>query len=259
MLVQSFSIGKDNNKNEDYFGYNDDCFVVTDGATDKSGREYNSQTGGEIISKIVVDETLACNLNGIELIEYLNNKVAKLYEKFKIVSEISDAKFRFSCYLVAVRIINNKVVITSIGDTSFRINGQNVFSDVKQVDVNNAEQRAKYIEETGDIAGSREYIMPLLIKQFEYQNNSQDPLGYGVIDGTSTPAKFIKTFEYNISDIKTIEIFTDGYFSIPSGTSIEDWEEAYEITEKEDPNKYMRYKSTKSKDDRTVLIIDFTK
>ncbi len=99
--------------------------------------------------------------------------------------------------------------------------------------------------------------MPLLLKEFEYQNNPQKLLGYGVIDGTYTPAKFVKTFEYDLKKIHTIELFSDGYFDVPKEVSIKSWEKSFEKVEKEDPDKWKKYKSTKSKDDRTIAIIEF--
>jgi hypothetical protein len=75
LKVQTFSKGKIENKNEDYFDYNETCFVIADGATDKSGRKYNYKTGGELASQIVVNEALSSTLNGNELVNLLNEKV----------------------------------------------------------------------------------------------------------------------------------------------------------------------------------------
>lgn len=255
--VQSFSKGKNEDRNEDYFSYNEDCFVIADGATDKSGKKYTEKTGGEIVSKLAVKEALASPLNGVNLIDFINKKVHELYKELGITNEVVDPKFRFSCYIVVARIIGDKLVITCLGDSGFRINGDEVYIDVKQVDIDNAKERSGYILKTGDISGSRDHIMPLLIKQFEYQNNPNHPLGYGVIDGTNTPSKFIKVFEYPINTVSTIELFTDGYFCIPAGVTIREWEKAFEKGEQEDPNKYKKYLSTKSKDDRTIAIIKF--
>jgi serine/threonine protein phosphatase PrpC len=255
--VQSFSEGKNEDRNEDYFSYNEDCFVIADGATDKSGKKYMEKTGGEIVSKLAVNEVLTSSLNGVDLIDFINKKVYELYKKLGITNEVVDPKFRFSCYIVVARIVGDKLVVTCLGDSGFRINGNEVYVDVKKVDIDNAKERAEYILKTGDIAGSRKHIMPLLIKQFEYQNNSIHPLGYGVIDGTNTPSKFIRVFEYPVNTVKTIELFTDGYFSIPAGVTIREWEKAFKEGEQEDPDKYKKYLSTKSKDDRTIAIIKF--
>lgn len=255
--VQTFSKGKIENRNEDYFGYNENCFVIADGATDKSGRRYDNKTGGELVSRIVVKECLSTNLNGIELASYLNKKIKELYGQLKILGETKDPKYRLTCGFICVRLTNDKIIITYLGDLGFRINGTEAYQEKKQVDINNSEERSKYIRKTNDIKGSREHIMPLLLRQFEYQNNPQELLGYGVIDGTKTPPKFVKIFEHNKNKIRIIELFTDGYFDMPKEVSIEAWEKVFEKVEKEDPDKWKKYKSTKSKDDRTIAIIEF--
>jgi len=255
--VNFFSKGKSEDRNEDFFSYNENSFVLSDGATDKSGKTYEGKTGGEIISQFVVKEALSSKLNGVELINFLNQRVSSLYSDLNITDIIGNAQFRFSCTIVVLRIVDDKLIITCVGDSGFRINGKEVYRDTKQVDIINAKERSKYILETNDISGSREYIMPLLLEQFEYQNNPNNSLGYGVIDGTNTPEKFIKVFQYSKDKIKTIEIFSDGYFLIPFESSISEWEKSFEYVEREDPYKFNQYKSTKAKDDRTVAIIRF--
>ena len=255
--VQTFSKGKIENRNEDYFDYNKNCLVIADGATDKSGRKYDDKTGGELVSRIVVKECLSTNLNGIELVNHLNKKIKELYADLKISDEIQDPKFRFTCGFICVGLIADNIVITYLGDLGLRINGTEIYQETKQIDIDTSEERSKYIRKTKDVKGSRVHIMPLLLKQFQYQNNPQEPLGYGVIDGTKTPSKFVKIIEYNIYDVKTIELFSDGYFDIPQEVSIKAWEKAFKNVEKEDPDKWKKYKSTKSKDDRTIAIIEF--
>ena len=255
--VQSFSKGKIENKNEDYFYYNKTAFVIADGATDKSGKNYNSKTGGELVSRSIVKECLSTDQNGIKLVNHLNNKIKELYADLNIMDEIRDPKFRFTCGFICIRIFGDKIVITYLGDLGFRINGSKIYQETKQIDIDNSETRSKYIRETNDVNGSRDHIMPLLLKQFEYQNNPQEVLGYGVIDGTQTPSKFVKVFEYDLEKISTIELFSDGYFDVPHEASIEAWEKSFEKVEKEDPDKWKKYKSTKSKDDRIIAIIEF--
>lgn len=255
--VQIFSQGKVKESNEDCFGYNKSCFVLADGATDKSGKLYDGKSGGEIVSRLVVKEALASELAGVELVDFLNKKVYQLYKDLEITNDIVDPKNRFSCACLAARIIKDKIVITNVGDSGFRINGEEINQQIMLIDKDNSEIRAKYIEKTGDIAGSREYIAPFLLKQFPYQNNPDHALGYGVIDGTPTPEKFIKTFTYPKGEIKILELFSDGYFSIPAGVNIQAWENEHEKVEREDPDKWKKYKSTKSKDDRTIAIIKF--
>lgn len=90
------------------------------------------------------------------------------------------------------------------------------------------------------------------------QRDLQDCLGqdisYGVIDGTSTPEQYVHTYTFPLSDIDSLEVFSDGYFQIPIWKKIEDWEYTFAEWERKDPYKYLLYPSTKSKDDRTIII-----
>ena len=257
MDVQFFSKGKVEGKNEDFFDYNQDCFVLADGATDKSGRKYDEKTGGEIVSRLVVKEALLTSLIGNDLIAYLNKKVSDLYDNLGLGDLMVNPLNRFTCSSIIVRIVGDEIIITSIGDSCFRINGDDIHKASKLCDEPAALERAKYIAETGDVAGSREHIMPMLLNQFEGQNNPHHSFGYGVIDGSSTPEIFIETLSFPKKNINTIELFSDGYFSVPVGITIADWEDEYLKVEREDPDKWLKYKSTKSKDDRTIAIIKF--
>ncbi len=253
--VRSFSRAKNKGGNEDFFAFNKNSFVVADGSTDKSGLRFKGKTGGEIVSRLVVKEVLACQLNGKELVNHLNRKLKELYRKMNISGQTKIPKNRFSSSFISARILGDKLVITHLGSPGFRINNSYVYRPKERVDIKNSEIRSKYIEETGDIVGSRKYILPFILDDFKHQNNKSSKLGYGVVDGTKTPSKFIKTFNYDISDIKTLEIFTDGYFSLASKPFISSWEESFQKVQREDPDKWKKYKSTKFKDDRTVLII----
>jgi serine/threonine protein phosphatase PrpC len=257
MKASVFTAGKSPERNEDFYGSNETTFVVADGATDQSGRKYDGQTGGEIASRLVVETCLESQLEGSALVELINDKVAGLYHRFGVADLISDPKYRFSCVFVAARLSGHELMVTSLGDVGFRVNSKEVHLEIKQIDIDNAEARARYIAETGDVVGSRAYVVPLVIGRYKHQNNPDHKLGYGVIDGTHTPEKYIRTFVFKLNEVKTLEIFTDGYFAIPEGSTIKDWEEAYQQVEREDPDKWRKYKGTKSHDDRTVMVVGF--
>lgn len=257
MKVEVFSQGKIKNKNEDFFGYNKNTFIIADGATDKSGKKYKGKTGGELSSRIIVRECLNTKLNGIRLVKHLNKKINNLYQKFNVIHDKKNAKNRFTCGFICVRVLPKEILITYLGDLGFRINNKKIYQEIKKVDIINSKARAKFIKKTGDIEGGRKYIYPLLDKQFNYQNNPKHKLGYGITDGTKTPKKFIKVFKYQKENVKTLELFTDGYFDTPKGKTIKDWEKIYKQIEKKDPFKYKKYLSTKPNDDRTILIINF--
>lgn len=254
--IEIFTKPKIKNKNEDYADHNKSSFIVVDGATDKSGKTWNEKTGGQLVSELVAKSCLNSNLIGSKLVNQLNKEVRKLYEEIG-KEDFDDPINRFTCGFVLGRINGDKIIITYLGDLGFRINGEIVYQEIKKVDIENAEKRSEYIKRTGNVDLSRDYIMQDIINQFEYQNNQNHELGYGVIDGTETPEKFVRVFEFNKSKIQLLEFFSDGYFEIPGGTTKDDWENIHYIVERLDPDKYLKYKSTKSKDDRTLMIIKF--
>lgn len=160
--------------------------------------------------------------------------------------------------MVTARIVGDKLIVTQIGDTSFRINGRDEYKNDKEVDAINASLRKKYIEETGDIPGGREHIMPRLKEQHKLQNNADDPLGYGFLDGSPVPTKFIRNFSFELSAIETLELVTDGYFgAFPPEPTIEAYETLHQHIESVDPYKIGPFASTKTSDDRTAVIATF--
>jgi len=257
--VDIFTKGKVQDKNKDFFGHNESTFVLADGSTDKSGNTYSGKTGGEIASRVIVETCLSCKLTGSKLVSVLNESLKNVYKNLGIYDRAQkDPVYRFSSTLVFAGISDKRLNVTVVGDSGFRLNGRNSYCFPKTIDLLTSNARADYITKTGDIENSREFILPLLKKQLEYQNNANHVLGYGSIDGIFTPKQFIKEYSFDMGKIKTVEIFSDGYSSVPLQVSIKDWERKYKEVEKEDPYKYLKYKSTKNKDDRTVAIIKFS-
>lgn len=255
--IEQFSEGKNPPKNEDFVGYNEHTLVLSDGATDKSGQSFEGRTGGELAAELVVNTCLASESTGEELINEVTASLRSLYEKINPAA-LNDSAFRFAATVVAAKLQGDQLIITQVGDSSFRINGTDVYTNNKIVDTLTANTRKQYIELTRDVAGSRDFIMPLLKVQHVYQNNNDSPLGYGVIDGSPVPSKFIQTFTFNRSEIKSLELVSDGYYSaFPDEVSIDGYEALHKTIEQTDPNKSGAYASTKLSDDRTVVIARF--
>lgn len=255
--VNLFSEGKDPSRNEDCAGYDMETVVLSDGATDKAGIYYgkdNGQTGGEIVSKLIVDAVLASNLNGRELVDYLTGVIRGYYKRYN-PEALVNSELRFAGTLVAARIVGNELVVTQVGDSIFRINGIDVYKNEKLIDEEMALMRRRYIERTGDIEGGRDIILPYLKKQHKLQNNSRDERGYGVIDGAKVPTKFIRNYNFPLENVVGIELISDGYFGVfPETVNIADYENLHLEIEKVDPYKIKDYSSTKVNDDRTVVI-----
>lgn len=255
--ITGFTCGKNPIRNEDFMLYGNERMVLVDGATSKSDLLYDGQTGGEIISRVVAEQCLQAALKGAELVNFLHLQVQGLYDLLHIHDFEGNPLLRFAAGFIDVQINQDRLFLTYLGDLGFRVNGIYVFREEKIIDHLLAGKRAQYIRETGDEAGGRAHILPDLIAQLQWQNHPSHAHGYGVVDGTHTPDRFIKTFEWPLDQIQRLELFTDGYPKVPLGCTIADWEQAFAEVEADDPLRINHYASAKAKDDRSVLIIEW--
>ena len=98
--------------------------------------------------------------------------------------------------------------------------------------------------------------------QGRFQNNTESPLSYCVLDGFAVPMKLVHTLDRPKADLHTLELFTDGYFTPGREASIDAWEAAFAEVERTDPDKRLHCPSVKGTigriraDDRTVVIVE---
>jgi len=111
-------------------------------------------------------------------------------------------------------------------------------------------------------------VPPLLLAgiaggQYGYCNRVDHSLGYAVLDGTHTQGPDVLSLSRPKSEVRSIELFTDGYMSCPVGTSVRDWEDEFFRVEAEDFHKCGTFAgvkgstSTQFSDDRSVLTVHF--
>jgi len=92
-----------------------------------------------------------------------------------------------------------------------------------------------------------------------YQNDTSTILGYPCLDGFPVPESLIRIESFPLSEIETVEIYSDGYFRPGDGFGVASWERAFAEAEREDPAKVVLYPSPKGStatnwaDDRTYL------
>jgi hypothetical protein len=97
--------------------------------------------------------------------------------------------------------------------------------------------------------------------QARFANNMSSPLSYAVLDGFDIPLPLVQVFDRPRATVRTIELFTDGYFKPGAAPALSDWEAAFAEVERVDPDKIGRYPSVKGSgvrmntDDRTVVIV----
>ena len=99
--------------------------------------------------------------------------------------------------------------------------------------------------------------------QSDYGNDDTHPLGFSVLNGASVSMKDIIDVSLDRADVKSLEIFSDGYFDLPEGISILDWERRFAEVEVEDPRKLTAFPNVKGStasefsDDRSIISINF--
>ena len=279
--VEALSKGKaknDPSKNEDMWLAKDYLIAVIDGATPKGNLSFGQESGGQYAAKLVSEALTSAeakNLTGQELVDFVSRYMERSFTSDGYFSSIENSpEARPTSSFVAAKIIEDKIVITQVGDVSFRINRLAVHQDSKEVDNINSKKRKETIEriksENPDIERDellkqgREEIVDVLNNQVaRLQNNPQEELGFGAMDGRKVPEQFVRTFTYDLKDVGLLEVFSDGYFKIADKPTIESWEEAFRYVEEVDPDKIGEFPSTKGStlesytDDRTVIIAHF--
>jgi hypothetical protein len=97
--------------------------------------------------------------------------------------------------------------------------------------------------------------------QYAHANDPIHPMGYASIDGTRSDGFGFLSFERPAAEVRTIEIFSDGYLEQPDEVSIAAWEAVAARIEAEDPKKVITHWGVKGSndvqlfDDRTVIIL----
>lgn len=95
-----------------------------------------------------------------------------------------------------------------------------------------------------------------------HQNNAASPLGYSCLDGFAIPDRFIRYLSFPRAEVRSIELFTDGYFRPGDGFGVAAWEAAFRVAEAEDPAKVEVYLSPRGSaagnwaDDRSYLGVE---
>ena len=136
------------------------------------------------------------------------------------------------------------------------------------VDILNSDLRVKVIKTLGlsddqvraeDLG--RFYILPLLQRQAEFQNNPQAPeaFQFWAIDGFPIPPEKLRVWKFEKAP-QTIELSSDGYETYPPEATIDSYEKTLKEELASDPMR-ITHPSTKgvskdnySFDDRAVLI-----
>ena len=105
------------------------------------------------------------------------------------------------------------------------------------------------------------FLMGGVQTQHVFGNAIGNPLCFDTINGTPPRLGELEDFVRPKKQVETIELFTDGYPSLPEDVSVSAWEAAFDTAEKEDFHKIGQFATVKGStrreffDDRTVLIL----
>jgi hypothetical protein len=106
-------------------------------------------------------------------------------------------------------------------------------------------------------------VMQGVAGQRAFANRPELGLGYGVVDGFGTPDGFIVSRRVPLAGLRSLELFTDGYFDIPETPGLDAFETAHAAVEAQDFDKLDRFASMKGSaadratDDRSYLRVIF--
>ena len=259
---------KNNAVCEDGLFFNDHYLAVFDGATDKSGKTYDGKKGGRVSRDIIqgVFQELPPNTDKAEILKRINDKYQEFYAANPDIDFAKEPLFRPTATLIWYNLDTNELV--AIGDSKARIDGKNYNDEAKLVDILNSDLRVKVIKTLGlsddqvraeDLG--RFYILPLLQRQAEFQNNPQAPeaFQFWAIDGFPIPPEKLRVWKFEKAP-QTIELSSDGYETYPPEATIDSYEKTLKEELASDPMR-ITHPSTKgvskdnySFDDRAVLI-----
>jgi hypothetical protein len=281
--------GKTPDHIEDKYGFrvnNDGLYwqaVVSDGATSKNGFTHMGLTGGTWAANFVTEGCMESSAHGVELVRDASEYTARNYDLINAEKVVGFA----GATLLDARFVRGtdsawELVVTQVGDSGFRLQrhqGEPVVKlNKKAVDDINGSVRSTYVnaelaalgrppsddELKKILAEGRGLIQADLNKQHLLQNKSGvyapdgRVLGYGVIDGSFVPEEFIKITREPAENVKSLELFSDGYGVLPAEPTIETYEEAWRLQQERDPyaigaDNYPP--GTKAGDDRTIVIL----
>ena len=249
-ILESILLGKDKNQDicEDGAFVNDNFVAVIDGVTSKGKQLWsnNKKTSGRYAKDLIIEELgkVPYNITAEKLITRLNSILYAKYKEEVIIDNISEW-LRASIVVYS----NYYKEIWSYGDCKFMINDIE-YKNTKKVDEIIANTRSLILEDM-IINGSnieeliendvgRKEIMPLLKRQFNFENKKSN-YGYPILNGHNYNYELLKKIKVYKGD--NIVLASDGYPKLFN--SLDKSEKYLQKILIEDPLCFRIYKSTK--------------
>lgn len=248
--------------------------AVIDGATSKTERRWDGETGGRVAARIIGEtfDQIPYDATIHQAVEILTSAIRNFYVQHEAIETIqADPVERVIAVFAAVSLWRREVWF--VGDCQCMLN-QECITNTKDGDKISADARSLFLE--AEIAHGktiaelmrhdtgRDFILPLLQQQMIFQNKpSTGQYWFAVIDGFDVPAEGLHTVTLS-EDIETLILASDGYPYLK--TSLKETEETLQEILHDDPLLFRKYKSTKgltegnvSYDDRAYVKLSIKK
>ncbi|OPZ76786.1 MAG: hypothetical protein BWY78_01261 [Alphaproteobacteria bacterium ADurb.Bin438] len=254
---------------EDEIFISNDFVAVIDGATSKGKFSFEDKTSGKVAAEVLKSAltNMPRDITGVKAIEFLSNYLSLFYKEQGIYDFLCENRHETPTAAIIIYSVALKE-LWLVGDCQAIIDGV-TYTNEKPIDLLVSEMRSMFIE-TELMKGAtiedlqekdtgREFILPLLKRQYLFQNSkSQSKYVYEAIDGFKINEKGIKIHKLN--NPKEIILSSDGYPKLFE--TLEKSEEYLEYVLKSDPLAYKIHKSTKgivkgniSFDDRSYVRV----
>ena len=238
--------------------------AVIDGATSKTERRWNGQTGGKVAAQTLRSafDQIPFDATAREAVNILSSAIQSLYRRYNVLDSVqTDPVQRAVATFVAVSFHHKEVWF--VGDCQCLLNQKwitntkeidNILSSTRSFFLETEIAQGKTVEELLQHDTGRDFILPLLKRQMYFQNtSSMGQYWFSVIDGFDVPDEGIRV-QCLPTDIETIVLASDGYPTLAD--SLEESEQVLREVLREDPLLFRKYKSTKGVKDGDISFDD---
>ncbi len=191
----------------------------------------------------------------------------RVYRHAKLIDDVS-ATSRIAVFSILKQRLEDRDVLEQLARQAAFLG----FDNLRNSDLKNGILTKDDIAEVISLVQSKfmEYGMANDIKDFlvsgiktqnRFANLADHPLGYSSLNGQEPSMADVIDERIELSQIQTIEVFSDGYLGLPQNTSVADWEAMHRDIEREDFHKTDDFPSVKGSmsteffDDRSIVSI----
>jgi hypothetical protein len=223
-VIEQFTLSKtgDNSQNEDNIITTPDYFGVLDGATSYAGFKMKGLPNGRFASQTLGDaiKGLPADIGAVDAVRSLTKTFRTVVEKAAQEEGIDLSKaesWPFSAMLLYSRA---RQEVWRLGDSLFSIDGtvnqpsfpqEDIWIAMRQVAVAAETARGVTLQQMLDKDPAAE-AMKAVVVQSASLTNYEGPYGFGMVNGSHVPEKFIEVFP--AKNAKEIIFASDGYVAL---------------------------------------------